>query len=149
MENYPQRKQNRLDCLDYSSCNAYFITVCTANRIPLFWSSNERLSALGHYAEKCLLSIPDIYPHAELLKYCVMPDHIHLILLLNDIPGTNADTSRIIGQFKRVISKHTGKSIWQKSFYDHVIRNHQDLLNCWQYIDNNPRKLALDKERNR
>ncbi len=53
--------------------------------------------------------------------------------------------SRIIKQMKGYVSKKIGKSVWQKSFYDHVIRNENDYLEIWQYIDSNPAKWTDDK----
>ena len=53
--------------------------------------------------------------------------------------------SRIIKQFKGKITKQIGYCIWQKSFYDHVIRGEKDYLRIWEYIENNPGKWTEDK----
>ena len=53
--------------------------------------------------------------------------------------------STIIGSMKRWVSRQVGKSIWQKSFYDHIIRNQQDYNAVWEYIENNPLKYAPKK----
>jgi REP element-mobilizing transposase RayT len=78
-----------------------------------------------------------------------MPNHVHLILKIeHDINGRiiSAPTiSTVVGQMKRKISKLAGFDIWQKSFYDHIIRNENDYQQIWQYIDNNPLKWKLDK----
>ena len=84
-----------------------------------------------------------------------MPDHIHLILMLNqDMVGTGDPSPTIgvvIGWLKYQTTKlcnqaqgTQGRKLWQRSYYDHVIRNIQDYQECWQYIDNNPRKWALE-----
>jgi hypothetical protein len=53
--------------------------------------------------------------------------------------------SRIVKQFKGSVTKQIGKPVWQKSFYDHTIRNQQDYDEVWQYIDSSPSKYALKK----
>jgi len=82
-------------------------------------------------------------------KYVIMPNHIHLILKIErNINGRiiSAPTiSTVVGQMKRKISKLVGFDIWQKSFYDHIIRNQHDYQQIWKYIDDNPLKWELDK----
>ncbi len=77
-----------------------------------------------------------------------MPDHIHLILFIlagDDGNATNAPSiSRIIQRFKGKVTKRIGHSIWQKSFYDRVIRDQNEYLNIWEYIEENPMKWELD-----
>jgi len=89
MDNLPKRKPIRIDDYDYSTPGAYFITVCTANREKLFWESvgadiirpgNVPLSASGQIAEQGILQIAEHYENISVDKYCIMPDHIHLIL---------------------------------------------------------------------
>ena len=88
-----------------------------------------------------------IYTAVRIDKYRIMPDHIHMILTIN----TDADgrtqfgptISRVIKQFKGSITKQIGCSIWQKSFYEHTIRNQQDYEEIWEYIENNPVKYML------
>lgn len=53
--------------------------------------------------------------------------------------------SRVVGQMKRAVSKNAGFGVWQKSFYEHIIRNERDYLEIWQYIDSNPYKWAEDE----
>ena len=158
MDNRPERKHNRIEDHDYSTPGAYFITVCTANREKIFWNSvgadmirpqNMPLSPIGKIVEQGILQMADHYDHVTVDKYCVMPDHVHLILRIEtDIDGRmiSAPTvSTVVGSLKRWISRQVGKPIWQKSFYDHAIRNQQDYDEIWQYIENNPIKYALKK----
>ena len=78
-------------------------------------------------------------------KYCVMPDHIHVILSINtDENGRQIaapTVSTVVGHMKRWVSMQIGYSIWQKSFIDRVIRNDKGYRAVWEYIDNNPIKL--------
>ena len=158
MNDIPKRKHIRIEDYDYSTPGAYFITVCTANREKIFWKSvgadiirpqNMPLSPIGKIVEQGILQMADHYENVTVDKYCVMPDHVHLILRIEtDIDGRmiSAPTvSTVIGSLKRWISKQVGKPIWQKSFYDHAIRNQQDYDEIWEYIEHNPITYALKK----
>jgi REP element-mobilizing transposase RayT len=105
------------------------------------------LSTIGKTVEQSILQIADHYKNVVVDKYCIMPDHIHMILRIeSDINGRmiSAPTvSTAVGSMKRWASKQIGRPIWQKSFYDHGIRNQQDYDEIWQYIDNNPLKYLL------
>ena len=148
----PRRKSNRLKDYDYST-GAYFVTICTANRRKVFWSEcrgelcspeNLPLSEVGLIVDREISKIKFVYNNVIVDKYCIMPDHIHLILRIeSDENGRTqfAPTlSRVIKQFKGSITKQIGKSVWQKSFYDHGIRNKKDYDEIWEYIENNPLK---------
>ena len=158
MNELPNRKPIRIEDYDYSTPGAYFITICTANREKIFWDGvgadiirpeSIQLSSMGKISELAILQIAKHYENVVIDKYCIMPDHIHLILRIeSDIDGRiiSAPTvSTVVGSMKRWISRQIGKSIWQKSFYDHGIRNQQDYDEIWQYIENNPLKYTLKK----
>ena len=130
MNSIQKRKQIRIKDYDYSAAGAYFITICTKNRENFFWSGvgadiirleNIRLSYIGKIAEQGILQIIAHYENVIVDKYCIMPDHIHLILRINpceDRRMISAPTvSTIVGSMKRWVSKQVGKPIWQKSFY--------------------------------
>ena len=156
MNEYPKRKQIRIEDYNYSTPGAYFITVCTANRAKIFWNGvgadiirpeNVPLSATGKLVEQAICQIPNHYENVAVDKYCIMPDHIHLILRIeSNMDGRmiSAPTvSTVVGSMKRWVSRHIGRPIWQKSFYDHGIRNQQDYDEIWEYIENNPLKYLL------
>ena len=158
MNDLPNRKPIRLTEYDYSSAGAYFITICTANREKIFWNAvgadiirpeNVPLSAVGKTAEQGILQVADHYPNITIDKYCIMPDHIHLILRIDShVDGRmiSAPTvSTVVGSMKRWISKQVGRPIWQKSFYEHTIRNQRDYDEIWEYIENNPLKYTLNR----
>ncbi len=162
MDRLPIRKQIRIEDYDYSTPGAYFITVCTANRENLFWSDRGRgelrspadvpLSNIGTIVDNEIQKLNSVYDAVTVDKYCIMPDHIHFIISINtDENGRTqfAPTiSRVIKQFKGSITKQIGRPIWQRSFYDHGIRNQQDYDEIWQYIENNPLKYALKNHNN-
>lgn len=158
MTELPERKPIRIDKYDYSTPGAYFITICTANREKIFWYSigadiirpqNVPLSTVGKIVEQGILQIAEHYDNISVDKYCVMPDHIHFILRIeSNIDGrmVSAPTvSTVVGSMKRWVSRQLGRPIWQKSFYDHGIRNQQDYDEIWEYIENNPLKYLLKK----
>nr|WP_326184612.1 transposase [uncultured Oscillibacter sp.] len=154
-----ERKRLRLPEYDYSQAGSYFITVCAAGRQTLLWNAvgadiirpdTLPLSASGMIVEQAILDIPAYYPQVTLHKWVVMPNHIHLLLQINETDGRmiSAPTrtiSTMIGQMKRAASKAAGGPIWQRGFYDHVVRNENDFLRIWTYIDANPAKWAEDR----
>ena len=154
---WPKRKPNRLTEYDYSTPNAYFITVCTQNRNNLFWTDvsaaidrqeNIPLTDLGMIVKQVIHDIPKHYPAISVDHAVIMPNHIHLLLQINtDIDGrpmAAPTISTVINQTKGVIPKKAGFSVWQKGFYDHVIRNDNDYRDIWNYIEGNPSKWAED-----
>ena len=166
MNNLPKRKPIRIADYDYSAPGAYFITVCTANREKIFWSdrrgelcspANVPLSDIGMIVDNEIKKLNSVYDAVRVDKYCIMPDHIHFILSIDTDENertcrgelrspTRAPTiSRVMKQFKGLITKQVGRPIWQKSFYDHGIRNQQDYDEIWAYIENNPLKYALNR----
>ena len=145
---FHERKSPRIPQYDYSTPNYYFITICTENKACLFWS-NQQLNSLGIIAEECLKKIPVIYPNVELDKYVVMPNHIHAILVIKDEKDIQSDIRQIIGQYKMSVTKkiHENKPdlpVWQRSFYDYIIRSYNGYLKIWNYIDGNPAKWEAD-----
>lgn len=153
----PNRKPNRLKDYDYSSNGAYFITLCTNQRKNLFWNdvgasiarpSDVNLSAYGAIVDTVIRGIPIHYPAITVDHYVIMPNHIHLLLQIHTDehgrPMVAPTISRVVQQMKGIITKRIGVPIWQKLFHDHIIRNEQDYLKIWSYIDNNPAKWTED-----
>ena len=165
---YRQRKKIRLAGYDYSSCGTYFVTVCIAHRHGLLWEDPETvgadiirpvrmptLSDCGKLVDAAIHEIPSHYANVTVIHYCIMPDHVHLLLSISsDTPNhqpqggrmVSAPTlSTVVGQMKRSVSKRIGHPVWQKSFYDKIIRNEKSFLAAWQYIDENPANWQEDK----
>ena len=153
MSDLPKRKDIRIKEYDYSTPGAYFVTICTKNRAQILWETvgadiirpqDVSLSVVGKIVEQGVLQISNHYDHIAVDKFCIMPNHVHLILVIqNNEDGRmiSAPTvSTVVGSMKRWVSKQIGRSIWQKSFYEHGIRNQQDYDEIWEYIENNPMK---------
>ena len=155
--NFPKRKVLRLKDYDYSQTGGYFITFCTENRAPLLSRITVGKAALrlpqvelpeyGRITEKYIQNISVAYPHISVENYVIMPNHVHLLLLVGD-GGQGAarpTVSAVVRSIKALVRKETGKSLFQNSFYDHILRDEQDFLIHWDYIETNPGKWAEDE----
>lgn len=159
----PRRKNNRLEGFDYSSSGAYFITICTKDMKRVFsrivppktnvgetcgLPPQVELTAYGKIVENEIKVFKNTYENMYIMSYVIMPNHIHMIIVIdnNGRPQVSPTISRAIKQFKGAITKKIGKSIWQTSFYDHIIRNEEDMYYHLQYIDENPKKRLLGKD---
>ena len=189
----PRRKTIRLQNYDYSQNGAYFVTICTAYKRPLFGVVRRgdpfgrppvpayvELSETGRIVESYLTEIPSHYPDVHLASYVIMPDHIHMILVLTQnqpqragqcpapteesdlsrrrggTPGPPATTEKtappcrrggtpgppalpkIINAFKSLTTRKAGTSLWQRGYYEHILRNQQDFDEAAGYIAGNP-----------
>ncbi len=149
MMDLPNRKQNRLRDYDYGQNGAYFITICTKDRKQNLCDivgddAHIVPKQYGTIVERYIRNVPEIEKHV------IMPDHIHLIIRIENgamwaSPPTNK-VANIVRSIKTLTTKEIGESIFQRSYYDHVIRNQQDYDEIWQYIENNPAKWRLTHE---
>ena len=158
MENkLPKRKPNRLENFDYGAGYSYFITICTKDRAQILSrivgediilpQNTVKLTPIGQIVEEALLSIQKHYEDVFLEQYVIMPNHIHLILtIVNNGRIISSPTIPIIvGQLKRHASKKSGVSLWQRSYYDHVVRNKTDYDEISKYIYENPLNWETDE----
>ena len=155
----PIRKPTRLKNYDYNSDGAYFITICTHNKQKILCdvvgggaidAPKCVLTKTGEIVEKYILSTNKI-PDITVDKYVIMPNHIHLLLLVESTGGTsrapsptNNIISHSISTLKRFVNKDIGQNIFQRSFHDHIIRGEADYFKIWNYIDTNPEKWKED-----
>ena len=142
---FPVRKNPRLKTFDYTSHHYYFVTICTKDKHYLFGTPTQ-LSPLGNIAATCLRDIQSHFPTVYVDKWVIMPNHVHLILVLS---GDGIALSTVIGQYKSAVTKqirelYAGITIWQSSFHDHVIRNQKDYERIWNYIHANPARWTED-----
>ncbi len=156
--NRPVRKSPRLNGYDYSSCGAYFLTICSNKFKQLFGSiqlglreNTMILSEIGMIVQNNLELLPGRFPEFETLNYVVMPNHVHLLVLKSD-SGTSYDRSipDFVCAFKSLATqeirrKYPSKPVWKESFHDHIIRNERDLKTHWDYIDQNVNRWQKDK----
>lgn len=150
---FPERKEIRLNEYDYSTPGSYFVTVCASERRNIFWNEESVgasiarprdivLSSYGKSLDDAVNKISNIYPMVRIDHYVIMPDHFHILLTIRanvDGRAMLAPTvGKIVQQLKGYVTKQIGFSIWQKSFFDHIIRNSQDYDEHVKYIYENP-----------
>jgi REP element-mobilizing transposase RayT len=189
MRELPQRKPKRLKGYDYSQNGAYFVTVCAKNGAEIFsriivgdgLARPEcpdfparpdcpdcpaypivELTDIGEQIRQIINYINQRYDNAFIDKFVIMPNHIHLILVINGCnetgrtgqslaPGPAGRASpaptvgNIIGGLKSGVSRNIGFSPWQRCFHDHIIRDESDYRRVAEYIEQNPAKWAKDR----
>lgn len=162
MENFKKRKPLRLKEFDYSSPNGYFITICVDKRKKVLSSvvgqglapAEIKLSEFGKIAEEQLLNLEKRYNNIKIINYIIMPNHIHFILQILESPAGASPcptVSDIICAYKSLTTRQckaygfNDERLFQSSFYDHIIRNENDLITKMEYISSNPEKWEEDE----
>ena len=157
------RRSIRLSNYDYSQVGAYFVTICANGRVCLFGDVNDRemrLNDAGQMVERWCGEIPNKFPLVKFDKYVIMPNHFHVIVdILDEAPHgghTGPPLPRIVQWFKTMTTndyirgvKRRGwtpfeQRLWQRDYYERVIRDEEELNTVRQYIINNPAKWAED-----
>lgn len=174
--NTRHRHSIRLQYFDYSQSGAYFVTICTHERTCLFGDvvdGDMRLSDAGKIVEQCWLAIPIHFPRVDLDAFAVMPNHVHgIIVLTNRIVGAknfsplhqydsttgklpSRSPSETIGSivrgFKIGVTKWFRKNtvtdtVWQRNYYEHIIRSEESLQRIRRYVHENPLRWTFDGE---
>jgi putative transposase len=157
------RKKLRLSRHNYCAPRHYFITICTNNRECLFGSifkDKSHLNAAGIMMHNCWLSIPKYYTEWDVDSLIIMPNHIHAILIKN-----NAAKSMSLMKLMHNIKSYTtnlymqgvrekqwipfNKRLWQRSYYENIIRDSKSLRKIRQYVLDNPAKWNIDQNNSR
>jgi putative transposase len=144
----PERKSPRLPGYDYATAGAYFVTVCTRDRACLFGTvlnDKMRPNEAGRVVVERWSAIPEHFSAIKLDAFVVMPNHLHGILWLSRA-GHAPPLPLVVGSFKSATSRAVGQPVWQRSFYDRVIRNDSELSALRQYVADNPLKWAVDRQ---
>jgi len=164
----PKRKNPRLDQYDYTQNGAYFVTICLKPRLPRFdvvrrgdpcgrppVSPYVELTDLGHVAEATFAYLETQYP-VSIPVFQVMPDHVHAIVVLEQRATARVAPTlgQIIGGYKSKVYTQclalckekniTLGPLWQRGYYEHVIRNQDDFDAAADYISTNPTR-TVDK----
>ncbi len=165
------RHSIRLKKYDYCLSGAYFITICTQNKTCIFGeviNGETKLSKEGHIIKEEWLKTEAVRSSVRLDQFVVMPNHFHGVLwIVTDDKGTarcaptvqqfgnvvSKSLSAIIRGFKSAVTKHInvlrntpGAPVWQRNFYEHVIRDDESLNRITEYIINNSQRWNLDRE---
>ncbi|MBI4333847.1 MAG: transposase [Chloroflexi bacterium] len=170
LPNLPQRRSIRLKEYDYSQAGAYFVTICSEGRQCLFGSVADYEMILNEFGALVASSwqwLATQYSYVLLDEWVVMPNHLHGILVITDrdagaSPAAGASRSAptgkikslgsLIGAFKTVSTKHINKmrktpgaTIWQRNYYEHIVRDEDEMAKIREYIANNPARWGEDK----
>lgn len=156
------RRSIRLKGYDYSQAGAYFVTVCAHNRECLFGDvldGHMRLNDAGQSVQAAWDALPHYYPHVALDAGVVMPNHVHGIIILvgaglKPAPtGIRHGLSEIVRALKTFSSRRinelrgtSGATVWQRNYFERVIRNDNEMHHLREYIVNNPAQWDLDRE---
>ncbi|MBP3330195.1 MAG: transposase [Clostridia bacterium] len=149
-----ERKRLRLADYDYSSVGAYFITLCTKNKVKNLSRiivgdglPVPKNTVYGDVVKEYIDEIKVRYSGVYVDKFVIMPNHIHMIVVISQSGTGNPSPtiSTVMGWFKYQTTKTINKlrsspseSFWQRSYFDHIIRGQQDYDEQWRYIDENP-----------
>ena len=145
--NDSHRRSIRLPSYDYRSSGAYFVTLCTHHMACLFGQINDgafQPNPYGRIVEEEWLRTAVVRVKVELDAYVVMPDHLHGILVLQDGTETGLDpcpavfghsvTTKRINRMRRT----PGETVWQRNYYERVVRTEDELNLIRHYIGRNP-----------
>jgi REP element-mobilizing transposase RayT len=140
---HPVRKPTRIPGFDYAKEYYYFVTVCTDEKKCIF-GSIDSYSLFGSIAYEVILDIPNHHPGVRVDKFVVMPNHIHMIIVM----GCGQNLNTVVGSYKSSVSRKIHQiseiKVWQRSYHDHSIRNDRDYQRIWSYIDTNPMRWEKD-----
>lgn len=158
-----ERKRNRLQEFDYSQCGYYFLTLCTDDHKSFFGKiikGEMILNQFGCIIKNNWIRIQTLHKNIELDEFVIMPNHIHGIIIINNVGDakfasltydrSNMTLPKTIQQFKRACTIEIKNKfpfllpIWQRSFYDRIIRNEKELYQIRKYIIQNPIKWEIE-----
>jgi len=129
MSSLPKRKSIRLKHYDYSTNGYYFVTICTHLRKPL-------IRGIENVIENIIKELPKRFSGVNIDYYVLMPTHLHIIIVLQE---SKVSLPEVVRTIKALVTKNTGiRNLWQRGYYEHVIRNDKALYKIREYIQNNP-----------
>ncbi len=161
------RRSIRLAGYDYAQPGAYFVTICTQNRECMFGNVRDGSVDLSHHGEsvqRAWDSLSDHYPHVDLDAFIIMPNHIHGVIVLSEATqhtaarrtgrqSTRHGLPEIVRAFKSFSARHVnvtratpGARVWQRNYYEHIIRSEMELGLIRQYVVDNPLGWDTDPE---
>ncbi len=152
---FHHRQSIRLNGYDYAKSGTYFITICTYESEHLFGDiidGTMQLNAFGYIARSHWQQLAQYHLNFIMHESILMPNHLHGIIILELSIENTKSISEIIRGFKTFSAKAINKErglrgipVWQRNYYDRIIRNELELDRVRQYIINNPRNWDADK----
>jgi len=171
MHEIHHRHSIRLKGYDYSQTGYYFVTICTRNRECVFSDvvdGKMKLSRIGQLVQIAWNDLLERFHNLELDEFAVMPNHVHGIIIIVEaglaLPNQGAASSAptkdistrlgdVVRAFKSVSAinvnrflSRLGVPLWQRNYYEHIIRNEESLNRVREYIETNPLHWELDRE---
>ena len=155
------RRSIRLKEWDYSRPGGYFVTICTNRREAMFGEvrgKKMRLNRYGRIVQQSWKDLPAHYHNTHLDEFIIMPNHVHGIIVVTENTAVgNAMNRRPLSEIIRALKSFsarrinalrgiTGVPVWQRNYYEHIIRTEEELRRVREYIESNPLKWPLDGE---
>ena len=155
------RRSLRLRNYDYSRSGAYFVTICTRDRKFVYGDVRNGemfLNEAGRLVEAAWHQLPQRFPTVRCDALVILPNHVHGILLITcpDSSGTERKApalGHVVQAFKSIsaiqvnrLLSRSGRPLWQRNYYEHIIRDDTSLDQIRRYIRNNPFNWKLDRE---
>jgi len=160
-----RRKAIRLPGYDYSQAGEYFVTICTKDREHIFGkieAGRMLVNGFGEIVASCWMDLPNHYPYVQTDEFVVMPNHVHGIIVITErnpvkegsepSPTRRHPLSEIVRSFKTFSAKRInecrgtpGLSVWQRNYYEHIIRDERSLERIREYIVSNPERSLADE----
>ena len=165
--NVHRRHPSHLREYDYAQARAYFLTICVKDLAPIFGQveyGRMRPNVFGNVTLACWNDLPNQYAHVRLDAFVLMPNHVHGIIELTNEPDVHTDATtdcfetntaslpEMIRAFKILSARRInemrntlGQGVWQRSYYEHMIRDRRELQYMRDYISSNPSRSAVDR----
>jgi len=159
------RRSIRLPEYDYSKSGAYYITICSNDKKLIFGKIIDGeiiLSKIGKMVEEHLKEISNHFEDVCIDDFVIMPNHIHFIISIVGVQNFEPlrhdyqkiipkSIGSIIRAYKASVTKRCKaegykSKIWQRNYFEHIIRNQEDHYRIRKYIQNNPLQWELDEE---
>ncbi len=155
----PQRRSMRLKGYDYGRAGAYSLTICADGQGCIFGEVRDSemcLNGNGDIVWACWQDLPRHYAHVCTDVFMVMPNHVHGIIVLTDTGSRKTDTRHGLPEIVRALKTFSarrinelrrapGARVWQRGYFDHVVRNEDDLDRIRRYIVENPARWSDDE----
>lgn len=151
MNNLQKRKSPRKTGYDYTLGGAYYITICTNKKENILSEiipdkshgmPTVKLTSIGYKISEAIKGINLKFKDFQVDEYIIMPNHIHFIIY--HYKDGQTSISDVIRNFKSYTTHIYGQKLWQRSFYDHIIRNENDYKHISKYIYENPARWIYD-----
>ena len=165
------RRSIRLRGYDYAQAGVYFVTIVTKDRACLFGEVIDggfQLNSVGEIVCACWREIPRHFSNVVADEFIVMPNHFHGVIFINvgarhavPLPGSSERFGKplpgslptIVGSFKAAVTKKInqlrctpGATVWQRNYYEHIVRGENEIERIREYVANNPLHWAMDRE---